>query len=313
MLQILTILVPIFALIGLGFAAARSGTLSQRGVDGLLYFVTRFAAPCLVMRTVLAVPLGEAFDLGLLAAYYLPVLAIFLAAFLLARGIWQRSPGEGVAIAFSTTFGNTVMLGIPVALAAFGDAAMSAIVGIVGLHGAVLYVLGITLMEALRRDGVGLVAGLGRMARAVAGNALLIGIALGAAGNLLGLAPLPRMLDQTTLFLAEGAVPAGLFAVGAALPRYRMRAEIGIAGMACLFQLLVQPAATWALATWVFGLDPLLTGVATVIAAMPLGMNGYIFAAFYGKGEGSAASGIVLSNPLSVATLGFWLLLVSPP
>ena len=312
MIQIVSIVVPVFALIGLGYTMVRIGAFPRLGVEGIMAFVAHLAAPCLVMRALLEVPIRDAFDPALLATYYVPVAALFFTAYGASRMVWKRTPGEGVAIAFSSTFGNTVMLGFPVALGAFGESALSSVVGIVGLHAAFLYVLGITMMEAVRRDGAGLAAGAARTLRTVSRNALLIGVALGAVGNVLGVAPLPTVLETTTLFLAQAAVPAGLFAVGASLPRYRVRAEIGIASFACFLQLGVQPAATYALGRWVFELDPMLTGVATIIAAMPLGLNGYIFASYYQRGEPVAASGIVLSNPISIVTIALWLLLLTP-
>lgn len=312
MIEISGIIFPVFALIGLGYFVARVGPLSESGVEGILTFVVYVAAPCLVMRSLLVVPIADAFHPYLLATFYLPVAAIFFTAYAMSQFVWKRTPGEGVSIAFASTFGNTVMLGFPVALGAFGEAALSSVVGIVGLHAAFLYLLGITMMEAVRRDGAGIRSGAIRTLRTVSRNALLIGVSLGSIGNILGLAPLPAVLDKITLFLAQAAVPAGLFAVGASLVRYRVRAEIGIAFFACFVQLLVQPAATYALGRWVFDLDPLLTGVATIIAAMPLGLNGYIFASYYKRCEGAAASGIVLSNPISILTIALWLAVVTP-
>ena len=312
MIEIISIVFPVFALIGLGYVMAWGGAFPGRAVEGIMTFVVLLAAPCLVMRSLLQVRIADAFDPFLLASFYIPLIALFFATFGVSRTVWRRTPGESVSIAFASTFGNTVMLGIPVALGAFGDEALSSVVGIVGPHAAFLYVLGITMMEAVRRDGAGIRAGVMRTIRTVSRNALMIGVLLGVTGNALGVAPLPSVLDTTTRFLAEAAVPAGLFAVGASLPRYRVRAEIGIAGFACFLQLFVQPAATYALGRWVFELDPLLTGVATIVAAMPLGLNGYIFASYYRRSEAAAASGIVLSAPISIATIALWLLVVAP-
>ncbi len=310
MIGIAEVILPVFALIGLGYVLTRSGLLTAAGADGIMAFVFYLAAPCLLMRSLFDVDLSGAFDPALLATFFLPLGAMFAAAWIASRILWNRTPGEAVAIAFASAFGNTVMLGFPIAVRALGEDALASVVGIVGLHGPLLYVLGITLMEALRRDGAGLRRGAIRTLRTVSRNALLIGVALGAIGNLTGAAPLPAVLDRTTLYLAEAAVPAGLFAVGATLPRYRLRADLHIAGFACFLQLMAQPAATYALGRWVFELDPLLTAVATLIAAMPLGLNGYIFAAYYRRCDGIAASGIVLSNPTSILTVAFWLWIV---
>ena len=209
MIEIISIVFPVFALIGLGYAMTWGGAFPGRAVEGIMTFVVLLAAPCLVMRSLLHVRIADAFDPFLLATFYIPLVAVFFATYGVSRAVWRRTPGESVSIAFSSTFGNTVMLGIPVALGAFGDDALSSVVGIVGPHAAFLYVLGITMMEAVRRDGAGFRAGVKRTIRTVSRNALLIGVLLGVIGNALGAAPLPSVLDTTTLFLAQAAVPAG--------------------------------------------------------------------------------------------------------
>ncbi|MCB1455636.1 MAG: AEC family transporter, partial [Nitratireductor sp.] len=49
---------------------------------------------------------------------------------------------------------------------------------------------------------------------------------------------------------------------------------------------------------------------AVVIAAMPPGMNGYIFAAMYDRAMGVAASSLIVANLLSVFTITAWLALL---
>lgn len=310
MIETANVVLPVFALIGLGYLSAQAKLITPQGADGIMALVFHFGAPCLLMRALFDADLGSTFQFDLILTYFLPVIGLFIAAILISRAFWRQTPGEAVSIAFASVFGNTVMLGFPIALRAYGEEALASIVGIVGLHGPFLYVLGITLMETSKRDGAGFRAGAIRTLRTVLTNALLIGVGAGALINLFGLAPLPTALDQTTLFLASAAIPAGLFGLGASLPRYRLRDNLGLSALACALQLLVQPGLTFALGRWVFDLDPAVIGVATIIAAMPLGLNGYIFASFYRRAEGVAAGGIVLSNPLSLLSVTFWLLIL---
>jgi predicted permease len=46
---------------------------------------------------------------------------------------------------------------------------------------------------------------------------------------------------------------------------------------------------------------------AVVLAAMPTGMNGYLFAAMYNRAMGAAASTVLLATTLSVFSIGLWL------
>jgi predicted permease len=66
---------------------------------------------------------------------------------------------------------------------------------------------------------------------------------------------------------------------------------------------VVCPLAVWALAAFVFEVPPLWAKVAIVLAAMPVGVNVYLFAVRYHAGEADGATAILLSSILSVATL----------
>jgi len=65
----------------------------------------------------------------------------------------------------------------------------------------------------------------------------------------------------------------------------------------------VQPIVVWALAR-LLGLAPLDLAVVTVAAALPIGMNAFIVAQRYQLYVAQSASAVVLSNLLSVVTLG---------
>ncbi|MFB8828848.1 AEC family transporter [Azotobacter sp. CWF10] len=52
MLQILSITLPIFILIGLGFFAVRFAVISREQIRGLGSFVITFALPALVLKAV---------------------------------------------------------------------------------------------------------------------------------------------------------------------------------------------------------------------------------------------------------------------
>ncbi len=91
------------------------------------------------------------------------------------------------------------------------------------------------------------------------------------------------------------------------LTRYALKREVGEALMASAFSLIVHPLIVWVLAAQVFGLPDSFVRGAVVIAAMPAGVNGYIFAEMYGRAVGTAASAVLLSTLLSVLTITAWL------
>jgi malonate transporter and related proteins len=77
-------------------------------------------------------------------------------------------------------------------------------------------------------------------------------------------------------------------------------------------KLAVQPLIVWALATHVFGVPPLWAKVAILLAALPVGVNAYLFAVRYDAGQAESASAILLSSVLSLASLALVLLWLGP-
>lgn len=305
-LALFIIVLPVFLLVGSGWAAVRFRVFPDSGVDALIGFATNIAVPVLLFRSISTLDLARVLRAEHLFAFYLGATVSFVVAVVLARRVWRRRPGESVAVAFSALFSNTVLLGFPIMMRAYGPQAMEPVFAIVAFHAAYCYLVGILTMEIARRDGAPIGVALTRTARAMFRNALTIGILLGFAVNLSGL-PVPAPVRDMMDMLAEAALPVALFGLGGALSRYAIRDEVGEALMVAALSLLVHPAITWFLTARVFALPEDFVRAAVVIAAMPPGVNGYIFAAMYGRAVGTAASTVLLATALSVVTVTFWL------
>src|SRR5690606_20263817 len=88
-----------------------------------------------------------------IAAYYGGIGLTWIGATLLTRFILCRSEADGASIAMGSCFGNTVMLGIPLALSAFGPEAAAPIGILVSLDSLVLWVMGTLHIEWASRTG----------------------------------------------------------------------------------------------------------------------------------------------------------------
>jgi predicted permease len=308
---VLDAVLPVFVLVGAGYGATRLGWISDATVSGVMGFAVRFAIPVLLFGAMARLDLDRAFDAGQLVAFYAGAITAFTLGILAARRLFGRRPGESVAIGFCAFFSNTVLLGLPILDRAYGAAALEPAFTIIALHAPMVYLIGITVMEVSRRDGAGPIKTATRAARAMLSNALAIGICLGLAVNLAGLAP-PGFFMAAVDMMAQAGLPAALFALGGVLTRYALGSELREAGVIAALSLLVHPAIAYGLATLVFDLPHALTVVAVVLAAMPPGVNGYVFAAQYGRAESAAASGVLLSTALAILSVSAWLWALGP-
>jgi malonate transporter len=76
-------------------------------------------------------------------------------------------------------------------------------------------------------------------------------------------------------------------------------------------KLLVMPALMWALMR-AFNVEHFWMQTAVMIAAMPVGISVYVFSRRYDCCETVAATAIVLSSLLSVASISFWVWWLGP-
>jgi predicted permease len=308
MTALLDVILPVFLVIGFGYAVTRGGLFSDMAVDGLMRFAQTFAVPCLLFRSIATLDLGAAFDLRLLLAFYIGAFACFAFGFLVARRVFRRPVTDAVAIGFAAFFSNSLLLGLPITERAYGPGALQGNFAILSIHAPLLYASGITVMELVRSQGQGLSARrlTAQVVRAILAVPLVIGILAGFAVNLSGL-PLPGAVMAGVNMMAAAAIPAALFGLGGALVRYRPEGDLRAIATVCGLSLMLHPAITWGLGRHALALSTDQLRSAVMTAAMAPGVNAYLFADLYGAARRVAASAVLLGTALSIFSIWFWL------
>lgn len=305
MQALIDVILPVFLVVGAGYITVWRGLFSDIHVDALMRFTQGFAIPCLLFRAIWQLDLSAGFDAALLLSFYTGALLSFLAATAAAHLLFGRALEDSIAIGFCCLFSNSVLMGLPITERAYGAGALAGNFAIVALHAPFCYGVGITAMELARARGAAGRDTVVRVLKAMFGNALLIGIALGFAFNLTGLS-LPGAVSDALDMIVATALPVALFGLGGVLVRYRPQGDLRVIAMVCAISLLLHPAITMALGTFgALGTDGMRSAVLT--AAMAPGVNAYIFANMYGRATRVAASSVLFATTLSVLTAWFWL------
>jgi len=306
MQALIEVILPVFLVLGFGYVAVWWQWFSQAGVDGLMTFTQKCAIPCLLFTAISRLDLGQSFDLRLLASFYIGALSGFLLGLFGARLIFDRSWEDAVAIGFCCLFSNSVLLGLPIMERAYGPEALAANFAIIAVHSPFCYGVGITVMEVVKARGA--VAGpriVVKVLKAMFSNTLIMGVALGFAVNLSGVA-LPGPVNDALDLMVRAALPAALFGLGGVLVQYRPEGDLRVILYVCAISLVAHPAITYGLGL-LMGLPVGGVRSAVVTAAMAPGVNAYIFANIYGNAKRVAASSVLLSTALTVVTAWVWL------
>lgn len=302
--DIALIVLPIFALIGVGYVAGWSRHLGDRAADGLSEYVFGLAVPVLIFKTLSEAELPEGGQpWGYWIAYFTGAFLVFGIGFMLALKLFRRSHLEAVMQGFASGQANTVFVGVPIILEAFGEAGAVPLFLLIAIHLPVMTTAATILAEGAE-SGVSR-ATLLRLARALARNPILIGIYAGALARLAGYEA-TGVAGAVVGMVAASSVPCALVSMGLALRRYGFAGDLAASLAISALKLVVHPLAVYGL-TRLLPMPPVWAGVAVVFAAMPCGVNAYLMASHYRAGVASAASAVSLSTLISLFTITIWL------
>lgn len=293
---------PVFGILLLGYAAARLGWFDDHANRGLSLFVFNFAIPPLLFRSMALADLPATPPWGLLLSYYPPAFLLFALGLLSSRKMFAHTLAAAPIAGFSAAFSNTVLLGIPLVLTAFGQPAAVPLFLLIAFH-SLLLMPTVTIALELGR---GRAKSLWRIPlttlHGLASNPVILGLGLGLTWNLLDW-PFPMALDRFTELLGLAATPGALFALGASLTRYRLAGNLPESSLLVGLKMLLHPLLVWLLAAHVFALPPLWVAVLVLLAALPTGVNAYLFAQRYQVGLATATTTIFLSTLFGLISL----------
>ena len=307
MQALLDVILPVFLVVGAGYATVRFALFSDGVIDAIMKYTQNFAIPALLFKAIAGLDLSESFDPALLVSFYTGSATCFFAGLLAARYLFKRDWEDSVAIGFCCLFANSVMMGLAITERAFGADALAANYAIVAVHSPFCYGLGITAMEIARAHATGQPARTlpATVGKAMFRNALVLGILLGFATNLSGVV-LPQVFKDALGMIVSTALPLALFGLGGVLVRYKIKGDIKLVAFVCVVSLFLHPTVVWNMGK-VMAIDVGQYRSAVLTAAMAPGVNTYIFASMYGKAQKVAATSVLVATVLSIFSVWLWL------
>ena len=300
-------ILPIFLLAFAGHLFGRSKAFDSgqvtRGISHVAFYLF---VPALLFRTTARIDLAS-LEFRALAVFFVPTVLLMLLAFAIQR---RREIAADVATvrALSVTFGNTVQIGIPVVVAAFGEAGLAIHAAIIAVHALVLLTSATIMIEWVRRHQVdggpadSIVPVVLAMIKQTLIHPVILPVVAGFAWNLRSL-PLPGPVDATLFTLSQAAVPLCLVLIGLSLAHYGVNGVVKPALTQSAVKLIVHPVMVALVAYWLFPLEPTVAAVTVLCAALPVGANPLLFAQRYNIAERETTAAIVISTVAYGATV----------
>ncbi|NGM21208.1 AEC family transporter [Roseomonas stagni] len=295
---VVEVVLPVFALIGLGFIAGRRALLPRAAFDGMSAFVFGLAAPSLIF---LGGTRPHDSAGGAAAALLTGGVLVFLLATWAGRRFFRMGLSEAALFALACVFGNSLMMGVPIIVAAFGQAGVPPMLGILALQTMVLLGLATIVTEMglnehapWRRVAVTTVRGVAR-------NPVVMAVVAALVWTTLGLT-MPGPMERTLELLGNATPAVALFCLGGGLSAISGRAAWAETLTIIIVKLVALPGLVWLIAIAI-GATPIETAVAVTMSALPTGANAFIFARRYTIGMDRSGAAVVITTALSVLTL----------
>lgn len=296
-------LIPVVFLISVGFIAGRAGWIRAEAIKDLSNLVFMVLTPALLFRTMSTVRVEQ--------INFKPVAMYFLAALLLFAGMlaWKGWSRRSAVLALAVTFGNTVMIGIPLIGLAYGQAGLVTLFTLISVHALVLLTLATVVLELVaardeRAAGQGGQRPMALTVLAAVKNGIIHPVPLPIMVGLLfaqtGLI-LPEVIDKPLHLLGTAFGPVALVLVGVTLTQVQVGPHLKNALAISLLKNLTLPCLV-AVVGLVSGISGLPLAVMIVTASLPMGANVYMFAQRYEVAQDLITASMTVSTVLGLAT-----------
>ncbi|MEG2265003.1 MAG: AEC family transporter [Acinetobacter sp.] len=308
MLSTLNVVLPVFALILVGWLARKLKILGETALTELNRFVVYLALPALLFDIIANAMWADLAQPAFISAFSIGMMVVFfLTLFVQLRR--TRHLADAAIDALNAGYANTGFIGFPLVIVFLGHEALAPTLIATILTVSVLFGIGIIIIETGLQGEVKRRIIFTRVAKSLIKNPLLVSPAIAICVPLSGLT-VPDSINVFLKLLGGAASPCALIALGLFLAGQsdkKTNNDNFTVTLLVVLKLLIQPALTWWFATKVFHLSPLLVHTAVLLAALPTGTGPFMLAEFYRREASTTSKCVLVSTVLSMFTLSAYL------
>jgi predicted permease len=305
---VVSVILPFFALVAVGYGAGRWRVLDAGGINGVNRFVFFFALPCLLFAKMAATPVSIVFNATFLAAYITGGLTLFVAAAVAGRLLFRGTLAEGGLLGLAACYGNIGYMGIPLLVAAVGETIAVPLALILTVDLILFVPLGMLVIEIGKGKGESMRHVVRAAGRVLLTNPLVIAIVAGIGVSAAGVTLAGPIVAFTGL-LGRTAGPCAMFGLGAVLAGRPAGRGLGTVAYMSIGKLVVHPVVIAGSMT-AFGVAAPWSTAAVLAAGMPIAAVLFVIGQQYDVYPERASTAVLASTALSVVTVTVLLLLL---
>ncbi|MEI9988409.1 MAG: AEC family transporter [Rhizomicrobium sp.] len=301
---ILLALAPVFFVLLLGYGAGRYRVVENHHVEGLNALVMSFALPASLFVATACAPRREMLEQApLFVIFGGMMLAVFAAWYAYARVYASASKADASLQALTIAFPNLAGVGLPIAASVVGPGGTVPLAVALAAGSIIISPLSLIVVEMSTGKPDAAVSPakriFGALRRAVT-KPIVLAPALGILFSLAGL-KLDPVVKACLVLIGQAAPGVALFLTGIVLSSQPFRLDwnvVGATGLANIVRPLLTAAIVFALPV---PMD--VAKIAILLAAVPSGFFGILFAVNYRLDSARAGSMVTASTIFSIVTM----------
>lgn len=302
MLDVITLALPFFGLILLGFGAGKAKNIPESGLAWMNFFVIYLALPALFFRLLSATPFEQLANLSFIAATTFTTYVVFAISFCIGVVATRGSIGESTILGIAGAYSNVGYMGPGLTLAVLGEEATVPTALILTFDNALMFILAPLLMALAGTENETFAQTLKQIFVKIFTHPFILATIAGVSAAAFEFRP-PQAASTLLLYLSNAAAPCALFAMGVSIalrPVGRIPIELPLV---LSVKLLLHPILVFLLLTWLGGFDPGWIATAVLMSCLPPATNVFVIAQQYGVYVQRASSFVLVGTALSIVTV----------
>lgn len=307
MVDVLSILFPVFGLVLIGYVFGKRKILAGTNAKSLNDYVYYIGLPVLLFYQTAQSSIQDLLNWGFILTTMLSTLILFVICYLVLKYVFSLSLKQCAAGSFSVGFANVAFMGIPLFIAAFGESEtlpaiiMAVVANIVVLGTVVL------LIEFSETPVRSVTAILKQLSSILFHNPLVNASLLGGAWSFMRW-PFPVGVESLLNMISQSAAPIALISIGLSMCVVSVRIDRRLLTTIVILKMFLFPAVTYFVAHFIFQLDSFWAFSAVLLTALPTGTLVYVVCQKYDVFVYESSAIFLVTTLVSVCTLPIILL-----
>ncbi|MET1415619.1 AEC family transporter [Roseibium sp. HPY-6] len=302
MLDVITLALPFFGLILLGYGAGKIKNIPEAGLAWMNFFVIYLALPALFFRLLSETPFEQLANFSYIAATTFTTYIVFAISFCIGVVATRGNIGESTILGIAGAYSNVGYMGPGLTLAVLGEQATVPTALILTFDNALMFILAPLLMALAGTENETILGTLKQIIIKIFTHPFILATIAGVSAAAFEFRP-PQAINTLLLYLSNAAAPCALFAMGVSIairPIGRIPVELPLV---LSVKLLLHPILIFLLLSWLGGFDPSWVATAVLMSCLPPATNVFVIAQQYGTYVQRASSFVLVGTAVSIITV----------